>query len=73
MDSATKCNEAFFDLCDHLLDQGFMEGDNNVSLNGFDFAPVFTDAGGNWRRLDVCGDMLIASARVRPAGLAATC
>lgn len=42
MDSAAKFKEAFFDLCDHLLDQGFMEGNNNVSLNGLDFVPVFT-------------------------------
>lgn len=59
--AAGRREQAFFDLCDHLLDQGFMEGNHNMSIKGFDFAPIFT-LRGELARAGRLRDMLLASA-----------
>ena len=39
-EKAAEYKNAFFDLCDHLLDQGFAEGNTNISSQAFDYSLV---------------------------------
>ena len=67
-EKAEKLKDAFFDLCDHLLDQGYAEGDGNISNNGFDSDPVLAMRG----ELSETGrlrGMLLACASCALAGL----
>ena len=60
-DEADTLRAACYDLCDHLLDQGFAEGNNNISCAGFPIKCVLTLR----RELTESGrlrDMLLASA-----------
>ncbi|MFA6291241.1 MAG: chondroitinase family protein [Victivallales bacterium] len=41
-EAAAALLNAFFDICDHLLDQGYDEGDNNISSSGFDVTCITT-------------------------------
>jgi hypothetical protein len=39
---AAELLEDYFDLCDHLLDQGYAEGNNNISCRGIDVTCITT-------------------------------
>lgn len=68
MQKAAELRQAFFDVCDHLLDQGFADGCHNVSCTGFDERCLYAmrdelEETGRWRNM-----LLAAIATSLPIG-----